>query len=428
MFAEAPPPAVFLEGPPGRIQVQGSNAILGRDPRSPIPLTDPGVSYTHAEIVVAGPSVYVRDLGSATGTWVNGAPVTAPKVLRDGDRLRVGGTELVVRIQAADGARMSIAAPSAQRTGEPKPHLDVRTGRSLGLGFELVKSPTTIGRDPSALIRLDDESIDWQHASVRQSDRGWEIADAESHGVTKKNGTVLPPSQWFALESGDVIEVGDVVMVYVVRPPDAHAGLFAPQSVAYESAMGGGRPSAMPPATPSQIPHAMPSQMPHAMSRSQMPPAPAPSSPSQMPPSPYGAIGFPAIRGPSQAPPAYTPSAYPPPPQHPTIPPAFAVRVPMRGRISVRHGPGQGSFAELGDVTVIGNQPGQASLVLADPRLGPRHVEISRQADGFYVRDLGTTWGTQRRGERLGPTPTKLAHGDELVLGPAVILLFEASA
>jgi pSer/pThr/pTyr-binding forkhead associated (FHA) protein len=83
--------------------------------------------------------------------------------------------------------------------------------------------------------------------------------------------------------------------------------------------------------------------------------------------------------------------------------------------------------AELADVTVIGNHPGQATLVLADPRLNPRHVEIMRQPDGFYARDLGSQMGTSCRGQRLGPQPFKLHNGDVLILGQNVALLFEAS-
>ena len=100
----------------------------------------------------------------------------------------------------------------------------------------------------------------------------------------------------------------------------------------------------------------------------------------------------------------------------------------LRARISVRQGPGQGSVAELADVTVIGNQPGQATLLLADPRIGPRHVEILRHADGFYARDLGSQRGTSCRGQQLGPQPFKLHNGDVIVLGQNVIaLLFEAA-
>jgi hypothetical protein len=99
-----------------------------------------------------------------------------------------------------------------------------------------------------------------------------------------------------------------------------------------------------------------------------------------------------------------------------------------RGRLWIRSGPGQGGCAELAaDVTVIGNVPGQCTLVVHDPVLAPRHTEIARLADGFYARDLGTHAGTMCRGQRLGPQPFKLNHGDVLLLGANVALQFEAT-
>ena len=387
-FADAAPmPVVTLEGPPGRIQVQPPSAIVGRDPQSPIPLQDPLVAWRHAEITIAGQHVYVRDLGSATGTWVNNQAVTVPKSVRDGDKIRIGSTELTVRVVSADGARASVAAASLQKpgTGEPKPHLEVRTGRAMGLSFELVIDLITLGRDPASSIRLDDESIDWRHAWIRKTPNGWDIADAESHGVTKRNGQVLAPNQWVPMQPGDLIELGEVSMGFAVRPSDMLSALLAPASVAYGPRSAAEHHASAPPGAPG------------------MPPAFAGHSPS--------------------APPvmAHMPSQMPPPgaAQHAR---------PARGRISVRQGPGQGSVAELADVTVIGNQPGQATLLLADPRIGPRHVEILRHTDGFYLRDLGSQRGTSCRGQQVGPQPFKLHNGDVIVLGQNVVaLLFEAA-
>ena len=79
-----------------------------------------------------------------------------------------------------------------------------------------------------------------------------------------------------------------------------------------------------------------------------------------------------------------------------------------RARLRIRGGPGQGAFADLTEVTVVGNHAGHATLVVPDPQLAPRHLEISRLADGFYARDLGTFHGTVIRGHRLGPHPFKL--------------------
>jgi NADPH-dependent 2,4-dienoyl-CoA reductase/sulfur reductase-like enzyme/pSer/pThr/pTyr-binding forkhead associated (FHA) protein len=364
-FADAAlPPRVTLEGPPGRIEVQPPSAIVGRDPASPIPLQDPLVSWRHAEITISGQHVYVRDLGSASGTWVNNQAVTVPKSVRDADKIRIGRTELVVRVLSHDGARVSAAAASALQkagTGEPKPHLDVRTGRAMGLGFELVIDLITLGRDPASSIRLDDESIDWRHAWIRKTSAGWEIADAQSHGVTKRNGQVLMPNQWVPMTPGDTIELGEVSMIYNVRPSDMLSALLAPASVAYGPRSAVEHRASAPPGAPAPVP----------------------------------------ATGPAQG---------------------------QRARISVHQGPGQGSVAELADHTVIGNQPGQATLVLADPRIGQRHLEILRRVDGFYARDLGSQRGTSCRGQQLGPQPFKLHHGDVIVLGQNVVaLLFEAA-
>jgi NADPH-dependent 2,4-dienoyl-CoA reductase/sulfur reductase-like enzyme/pSer/pThr/pTyr-binding forkhead associated (FHA) protein len=422
-FADAaPPPQVTLEGPPGRIQVQPPSAIVGRDPASAIPLNDPLVSWRHAEFTISGQYIYLRDLGSGTGTWINNMPVSSPKSLRDGDRIRIGSTELTIRVvlTGADGSRVSADAASLQKagTGEPKPHLDVRNGRALGLSFELVLDMITIGRDPASIIRLDDESIDWRHAWIRKTPAGWDIADAESHGVTKKNGIVLAPNQWVPMQPGDNIEIGEVGLTYSVRPSAVLNALLAPASVSYGPR---GEPAHHPSAPPGAPQYgATPSAPPYAP-----PQAPAYGAPPQgygAPPPAYGAPPPAYGHHPSQLPPQRAGS------QVPAAPGSNPGSNRGRARISVRQGPGQGAVAELADVTVIGSHPQHATLVLPDPRLGPRHVEIMRHADGFYARDLGSQTGTSCRGHQLGPQPFKLHNGDVLILGQNVALLFEASA
>jgi hypothetical protein len=70
-----------------------SEYLLGRQRESSIVLADPGVSGFHARIY-RGPDGYaVEDLKSRNGTWVNEERVFHA-VLRHGDILRLGGTEL----------------------------------------------------------------------------------------------------------------------------------------------------------------------------------------------------------------------------------------------------------------------------------------------------------------------------------------------
>ena len=82
--------------------------LIGRASDAAIELFDLGVSGRHARIY-RGPDGYViEDLKSRNGTWVNGMRV-ANSLLCDGDRLRVGTTDLRYEV-LYDGARADAAA------------------------------------------------------------------------------------------------------------------------------------------------------------------------------------------------------------------------------------------------------------------------------------------------------------------------------
>jgi hypothetical protein len=72
------------------------STVIGRGEEADVQLTDTGVSRRHAEVRLVGDTVEVHDLGSTNGTWVNGRRVETAS-LRDGDRVTVGTTDLVVR-------------------------------------------------------------------------------------------------------------------------------------------------------------------------------------------------------------------------------------------------------------------------------------------------------------------------------------------
>jgi diguanylate cyclase (GGDEF)-like protein len=69
--------------------------VVGRGPEAQIRLGDTGVSREHAELVVEGGRVSVRDLGSTNGTYLNGERAQA-RELRDGDKLSVGEATLLL--------------------------------------------------------------------------------------------------------------------------------------------------------------------------------------------------------------------------------------------------------------------------------------------------------------------------------------------
>jgi FHA domain len=68
----------------------GFDEVLGRDPSAGITIADPGVSRRHARVVHDDSGVWIADLGSTNGTFLNGERLVSPTQLHDGDQLRFG--------------------------------------------------------------------------------------------------------------------------------------------------------------------------------------------------------------------------------------------------------------------------------------------------------------------------------------------------
>ncbi len=69
--------------------------LLGSAPNTGIVIDDRAVSRLHAELDPRADGVWVRDLGSRNGTFVDGVFVTRAR-LSEGSKLRIGSTEVVV--------------------------------------------------------------------------------------------------------------------------------------------------------------------------------------------------------------------------------------------------------------------------------------------------------------------------------------------
>ncbi|MGX9296509.1 FhaA domain-containing protein [Tsukamurella paurometabola] len=76
---------------------EGTN-VIGRGQDAQFRLPDTGVSRRHVEIRWDGYAAVLNDLGSTNGTSVNDVPVSNWE-LADGDRIRVGHSDIVVRFQ-----------------------------------------------------------------------------------------------------------------------------------------------------------------------------------------------------------------------------------------------------------------------------------------------------------------------------------------
>jgi FHA domain len=77
------------------VQLDSAPLMLGRGSRNEVDLgRDEYASSDHARIEPRRDGVWIEDVGSTNGTYLNGTRLTGPKRLSVGDVVRVGETEL----------------------------------------------------------------------------------------------------------------------------------------------------------------------------------------------------------------------------------------------------------------------------------------------------------------------------------------------
>ena len=119
-LAEQQPPLlrvpVSIITPVSELELRDGSVLVGRLPECDIVVDDTLVSRMHARISVRGTSVVVEDLHSTNGIYVNGVRITHSAVLREGDRLLFGTTEISL-FEARRSARI---APLRPLSDEPQ--------------------------------------------------------------------------------------------------------------------------------------------------------------------------------------------------------------------------------------------------------------------------------------------------------------------
>ena len=93
---------------------------IGRSSSTDIHLDYPSVSRSHAAITVDGTRVVVEDLGSRSGTTVNGRPIFGPQPLHDGDCIGLGQMFPVLQFHRAPPQREAHARCAPQAEGRER--------------------------------------------------------------------------------------------------------------------------------------------------------------------------------------------------------------------------------------------------------------------------------------------------------------------
>jgi len=94
---------------------------VGRGDHNTLTIHDPSVSHTHCEILVNGPEVIVRDLGSSNGTVVNGERLrNQQRQLKGGQTVKFGSVEARLELEHHSTSDTATAVTAIHSHGRHK--------------------------------------------------------------------------------------------------------------------------------------------------------------------------------------------------------------------------------------------------------------------------------------------------------------------
>ncbi len=184
------------------------------------PPEERGVSRRHASLREEDGVLVLRDLGSTTGTFLDGINVEEAE-LGTGDVIELGSGGPRLRLEVEEeGTVVGMAPPvlpAAERPREPAPasaidsaglrvRLRFTSGSRQGDVLELAGSVFRIGRGLGcAVFTPDDRLVSSQHAKVVRLERGYVLIDLDSKNGTYLNGQRVERTP---LQHGDIIGLG----------------------------------------------------------------------------------------------------------------------------------------------------------------------------------------------------------------------------
>jgi pSer/pThr/pTyr-binding forkhead associated (FHA) protein len=205
------------------VQLTKDRTTLGRRPYNDIVIDNLAVSGEHAVLLMTGGQVFLEDLNSTNGTYVNGKAVKKTP-LNHGDGIEIGkykikfvgdgaATEdfdktMVVRARPAVPAQTASASgyptSAGESTGLGAFHaaIKVLSGAASGREVPLTKVVTTIGKPGVAV------------AAITRRQHGFVVHHVEGAGNPTLNGAPIGSSP-ISLKNGDLVELAGTQMQFV---------------------------------------------------------------------------------------------------------------------------------------------------------------------------------------------------------------------
>ena len=196
-----------------RLPLKGPTMTIGRDPTCDLHLDNRALSRRHAQIEKRGAAIWVRDLESQNGTFVNGERIAEPQALNGGDRIAVGRYE--VRIDGVEEAKKD--TPVLTLSGPEGRHR-----------FAMVGDEIIIGRAPSCDIAIGHKSISRRHLRIAAEGDHFVAEDLGSQNGSRINNKRINGPTPFRI--GDKVQMSEfTIEVGYLESPETNGGGAGPQ-------------------------------------------------------------------------------------------------------------------------------------------------------------------------------------------------------
>ncbi len=212
------------------VQITKDKTTLGRRPYNDIVIDNLAVSGEHAVLQMVGADVFIEDLNSTNGTYINGKAIKK-QLLTHNDTVEIGKYKIKYLLdESNDYEKTMIMRPGGGSAGTGQPahagnpmaagsnfggmgssnpaslpaSIKVLNGAAAGREVTLTKVVTTVGK-PGVQV-----------ASITKRPNGYAFAHVEGNSRPSVNGVPLVGDS-VPLRNGDVIELAGTQMQFIFR-------------------------------------------------------------------------------------------------------------------------------------------------------------------------------------------------------------------
>jgi pSer/pThr/pTyr-binding forkhead associated (FHA) protein len=216
------------------VQLTKDKTTLGRRPYNDIVIDNLAVSGEHAVLQMVGADVFIEDLNSTNGTYINGKAIKK-QLLTHNDTVEIGKYKIKYLVdESGDYEKTMIMRPGSAAVSAPMP-MGGMGGPAVSSGFGGlggVPAPAPVAVQPASIKVLNGAAAGRevvltkvvttvgkpgvQVASITKRPNGYAFAHVE--GVTKPSINGVPiVGDSVPLRNGDVIELAGTQMQFISR-------------------------------------------------------------------------------------------------------------------------------------------------------------------------------------------------------------------